>query len=134
MALIKCPKCGEEIPEDALLCPKCGASIDKMSIQNEESNINNVDTSEESPNVIKEDNNVLEQSLVPTQVEGRTKEAPGPKKNLKKKVIIGGVVAVAVVAGIAYYATADMRAFNKANNLMLEKEYYQSLSGKQYGS
>lgn len=58
MALIKCPKCGEEIPEDALLCPKCGASIDKMSIQNEESNINNVDTSEESPNVIKEDNNV----------------------------------------------------------------------------
>lgn len=127
MALIKCPKCGEEIPEDALLCPKCGASIDKMSIQNEESNINNVDTSEESPNVIKEDNNVLEQSLVPTQVEGRTKEAPGPKKNLKKKVIIGGVVAVAVVAGIAYYATADMRAFNKANNLMLEKEYDQAI-------
>ena len=101
MSLLKCPECGKEVSDKAGVCPNCGFPIEKK----DEKDVNEMaDNSEEITD----------------------KEKKTSKKGL---FLFVSVIILAALGGIVYYAsTADVRDYEKANELYVDKKYEEALA------
>lgn len=111
MALIQCPECGKEVSDKARKCPHCGYPLEDIDFEKEE-------VAEETPietvgdHISKE---VVEEKIV--------KE----KKAIPKKVIIGIISGVVVASLVGYFATSNIRAYNKGKELYSQKKYKEAI-------
>lgn len=111
MALIKCPECGKEISDKAEACPNCGCPIKASNSSSSEINDSEPGDSDQISNG-EEDSKYIES--------GKEKKA----MSKKTKGAIGVFVGVIIIGGIVLYLlTANMRTYDKAIELLTDKNY-----------
>lgn len=138
MALIKCTECGKVFSDKADKCPNCGCPVSKMDNPEKITEIDSdgsqnvvADSNSsmpESETNIPEGNKSVEDHGIDGEESNTVATVTGPKKN--KKVLRGvaiGIVAIVAVGIIVYFATANIRAYNKAINDYDAKNYETAL-------
>lgn len=91
---MKCPKCHEEIENDAKFCTKCGSNIEEATKELEKGKVE--ETTEEVENETKQDENLkVEENEKNTQVANEEKKTK--KKNKKKIAIIITIIILALL-------------------------------------
>lgn len=111
MALIKCPECGKEISDKAGECPNCGYPLEDMRVEKEEV--------AEGISVEAVDNDISKEVVE----EKNVKE----KKSIPKKVIIGIIGGVTAIVLIIFFATSNVRTYNKGKELYSQKKYKEAI-------
>lgn len=122
MSLIKCTECGKEFSDKAEVCPNCGCpTAEILKSKNTELNADNDEQKE---------NNDMDKDVTPenTASDPEVKGSFSEKKEAKTKnkavgVIIGVIVAVAMIATVIVFATKNSRDYSKAQKLLSEKDY-----------
>lgn len=119
MALIKCPECGKEISDKAVSCPQCGCPIIIHSAKDiKESDISEV--TDDIPDV------KCQIIVDETGSDSDEKNNDPAKKGISKKTkgFIGIIAGVILIGGIVvFFMTENMRLYNKALELIEEKNY-----------
>ena len=111
MALIQCPECGKQVSDKARKCPHCGYPLEDIDFAKEEiAEETSIETV--GDHISKE---VVEEKIV--------KE----KKPIPKKVIICIISGVVVASLIGYFATSNIRAYNKGKELYSQKKYKEAI-------
>ena len=91
---MKCPKCHEEIENDAKFCTKCGSNIEEATKELEKGKVE--EKTEEVENETKQDENLkVEENEKNTQVANEEKKTK--KKNKKKIAIIITIIILALL-------------------------------------
>lgn len=119
MALIKCPECGKEISDKAVSCPQCGCPI----IIHSAKDIKESDISEVTDDIP----DVKCQIIVDETDNDSDEKNNGPAKkgiSKKTKALIGIIAGFILIGGIViFFMTENMRLYNKALELIDEKNY-----------
>jgi len=113
---MKCLRCGEEIPDDAVFCTNCGAKVDEIKEELKKQEENNTveeiveETVEETENSDKVDEI---ESEVKDEEEPKFKEVKKDEKPKKKKskagfIILVIIIILAIAAGLIYYYREDL--------------------------
>lgn len=149
MALLKCPECGREVSSEADHCPNCGYPVIKMKDLASKSDSGSGDGEsvvegnpskpDEKENTLAQNDSTSEpnntdqadkgQSVIVDDKKNNSAETPKKKKNKKTVGIVIGIIAAAVVIGIiAYFSTANLRAYNNADNAYTSGDYNTALT------
>lgn len=114
MSLIKCTECGKEFSDKAECCPNCGCPVAKMNSLDDETDKaiqNNEDMGSET---------------------GTNESVPNEdRKGKSKRYIQIGAIATAVIAiagTVGYFATANIRAYGKAQDEFEASQYTEALA------
>lgn len=135
---MKCLKCGEEIPENAIFCTNCGAKVEDMKedIQEEtekeiveEKTDTDVEEKEEDVQEV-EENTVEEEDIFKEEETSKFKQTKGDetdKKPKKKKskagfIILVIIIIIAIAAGLIYYYREDLGLFEEEKSTSKSKE------------
>lgn len=142
MALIKCPECGREVSSEAEYCPNCGYPVVKMKMPTSETGGQEVDEHTENgshdssgnKNTVIEpqtrEDNVNESAPTTDNDLNNTEGSKGDKKSKKAiGIIVGLIVAIAIIGIIVYFATGNMRAYNSAAEAYSNGDYQTALDG-----
>lgn len=115
MALKLCPKCGKEIDDKSKECIYCGFSVSETSGE--------ADKEFEEKPVLDGDGD--ENKNPDEDIHNCT---DNKKSNNKNKIIIGiAAASVIVIAFVVFFATSNLRAYSKAENLLADKEYEKAI-------
>lgn len=119
---MKCLNCGAELQETDLFCPKCGEAVKKENINDEVSEVNEVNnetnenmfTYERQPEEINEeglqfDNNNSNKNTTQPKQTKTTGQVPKKKTNTGIIFLIVLVVIIILVAGIAYFVKSKIK-------------------------
>ena len=144
MALIKCPECGKEISDKAIVCPQCGKTVACVDPAPEEAKpVICEECGAEIPegaaacpncgNPVLSDAETTEET--PQKVEVTAVNLPKIKKDTKKRIII--TVAVIVLAIAALFAGKSIKDKQTADRLAAEaaqrsQEYASTLETASY--
>ena len=101
----KCPECNNLVEDNLKECSKCGFPLEDMRVEKEEV--------AEEISVEAVDNDISKEVVE----EKNVKE----KKSIPKKLIIGIIGSVTAIVLIIFFATSNVRTYNKGKELYSQK-------------